>query len=177
MNHKKMNPSKKPHKTHVTKLSSYKPLLVILGIIVFIVALIQVSQGGFDLIDSMRYFMGLFFLAFGSFKLVDLKGFVDMFAEYDVVTKRVRAWGFLYPFFELALGFAYLVNADPLSTNLATIALMTVSSIGVAKALSGKQKIRCACLGSVVKLPVTTVTLIEDLGMGLMAIAMLISLL
>jgi hypothetical protein len=167
----------RPHKTHITKATSYKPLFVILGIIIFIVALIQLFQGSFDLMDSMRYFMGLFFLAFGSFKLMDLKGFVDMFAEYDVVTKHVRAWGFLYPFFELALGFAYLVNADPISTNLVTIALMTVSSIGVAKALSSKQKIRCACLGSVVKLPMTTVTLIEDLGMGLMAVVMLLMLL
>jgi hypothetical protein len=36
-----------------------------------------------------------------------------------------------------------------------------------------KQTIRCACLGSVFNLPMSTVTIVEDVGMVLMAAWML----
>ena len=51
---------------------------------------------------------------------------------------------------------------------------MGIGSIGVMRALLNKKRIPCACLGAVVKLPMTTVTAIEDLGMVAMAAAMLI---
>ena len=159
--------------SHVSGKPTYTPLAVILILIVLVVVLIQYVDGSFSVLDSMRYFMGLFFATFGTFKLIDLKGFVDMYAQYDVVTKRVRLWGWLYPFFELALGAAYLWNVDPIPTNIATVILMTIGTIGVVKSLRHKQKIRCACLGAVIKLPMSTVTVIEDVGMGVMAIVML----
>ena len=36
----------------------------------------------------MRHFMGLFFVTFSMFKLVNLTTFVDVFEKYDLVTKR-----------------------------------------------------------------------------------------
>jgi len=160
-------------KASKSRLKEYLPLIIILGSILLIVGLWQNYLGGFDLQDSMRMFMGLFFLLFGSFKLMDLRGFVDAYQGYDIVAKRSRAYGFLYPFIELSLGASFLLNLYPFWTNVATVVVMGVSSIGVIQAVTGKRKIQCACLGTVVKLPMTTVTIIEDLGMGLMALIML----
>ena len=53
---------------------------------------------------------------------------------------------------------------------------MAISSIGVAIELSKKKEIMCACLGVVFKLPMTYVTLLEDLLMAAMALIMLIHL-
>ena len=46
--------------------------------------------------------------------------------------------------------------------------------MGVAQSLLARRKIRCACLGAVFNLPMSAVTLIEDLLMIGMAAAMLV---
>jgi hypothetical protein len=58
--------------------------------------------------------------------------------------------------------------------NLATLIVMSFSSIGVILAVMNKQKIRCACLGTGFNLPMTTVTIIEDLLMVAMSLYMLL---
>ena len=83
-------------------------------------------------------------------------------AMYDIVAKKIKAWGFIYPFIELALGFAYATGFQPFVTNIVTVIVMTVSMIGVLQSVLNKRKIRCACLGAVFNLPMSTVTIIED---------------
>jgi hypothetical protein len=51
---------------------------------------------------------------------------------------------------------------------------MLISAAGVARELLKKNRIPCACLGMVFVLPMTTVTLLEDLLMAVMATAMLL---
>ncbi len=122
----------------------------------------------------MRHFMGGFFLVFSFFKLLDLRGFSDAYRSYDILARAWPVWGFIYPFAELALGAAYLLNLNPIATNLVTLVLMLVGAAGVLKALLDKRAIRCACLGTAINLPMTTITVVEDLGMAAMAAVMLV---
>ena len=46
---------------------------------------------------------------------------------------------------------------------------MSISIIGVLQAVLNKKKIQCACLGAVFKLPMSTITIIEDALMILMS--------
>lgn len=154
-------------------LKPYRPLILVLTAILAVIAVLQWRQDGFNLQESMRLFMGLFFLCFGSFKLLDWKGFVHAYQGYDIIAKRSRLYAYLYPLVELCLAGLYLANWYPYWTNVATVVVMGVSSIGVIEAVTNKRKIQCACLGTVVNLPMTTVTIIEDVGMGLMALLML----
>lgn len=124
--------------------------------------------------DKMQTFMAGFFLVFSGFKLLDIAGFAKAYATYDLLAKRWHTYGFIYPFLELGLGFAYLLQWQPMLTYMATIILMGFSSLGVLKALLKKQHIRCACLGTVLNLPMTIITLVEDLIMVIMALAMCI---
>jgi len=126
------------------------------------------------MVHAMRMFMGGFFVVFGGLKLYDLQGFVNAFAEYDLVAQRSRAYGFAYPFIELLLGVAYLAGWQLAFINSVTIVVLGVGSVGVARALLQKQHIRCACLGTFFKLPMSRVTLFEDLLMVVMAAAMLL---
>ena len=80
----------------------------------------------------------------------------------------------MYPFIELGLGVAYLLRWELTIINWITLVLMLIGSIGVLQALLKKNAIRCACLGTALNLPMTTVTLVEDLGMAAMAAAMLL---
>jgi hypothetical protein len=120
--------------------------------------------------------MAGFFLVFSFFKLLDVRAFADAYGTYDVVAARWPWYGFVYPFIELGLGAAYVVHAAPLATNVVTLVVMGVSIVGVARAITTKRKIRCACLGTVFNLPMSVVTLVEDGLMLGMAAAMLIGL-
>jgi copper chaperone CopZ len=150
------------------------PLALIVGYLVLAVALIAMSTAAWQPATLMRHFMAGFFLVFSFFKLLNLRGFVDSYRMYDLVARSVAPWAFAYPFIELALGVAYVLDVYPFATNVVTLALMLVGALGVLLALRQKKSIRCACLGSVLNLPMTTVTLVEDLTMAAMAAAMLV---
>lgn len=154
-------------------IDTYRPILLILFYLVAVVALIEWRAGAFDSVRAMRHFMGGFFLVFSFFKLLNLGKFADAYATYDVLAKRSRAYGIAYPFIELGLGLSYLAGTAPWATSVATLAVMSLSSVGVIQSLLRKRKIECACLGTVFELPMSKVTLIEDLLMVAMAIAML----
>ena len=66
------------------------------------------------------------------------------------------------------------MNIAPLTTNVVTLIVMLLGAAGVLKALLDKRTIRCACLGTALKLPMTTVTLVEDLTMAGMAVVMIL---
>ena len=68
----------------------------------------------------MQVFMAGFFLTFSFFKMLDLKGFAESYSMYDIVAKKVKLWGFIYAFVELALGIAYATGFQPMLTNIIT---------------------------------------------------------
>lgn len=143
-------------------LATYRPLLLVFGYLIGVVAIVEFTAGRFEWMRAMANFMGGFFLAFSFFKLLNLRGFVDAYQTYDVLARPVRAYGYVYPFIELGLGIAFLVGFAPVATNLVTLVVMLVSIVGVTQALLQKRSIQCACLGTVFNLPMTKVTFVED---------------
>ena len=154
--------------------TDYKPILLVFGYLTGITLLNEITKSRFDLISLLNLFMGGFFIIFSFFKLLDLKGFAYSYMSYDIIAKRWSGWGFIYPFIELSLGLAFLFHFNSLLTNISTIIVMGLSSIGVILSLAAKRKIQCACLGTVFNLPMSKITLIEDLLMVLMAATMII---
>lgn len=157
-----------------TWLQTYKPILLIFGYITAITLLIEWVEGGFTWMRWMNHFMAGFFLIFSFFKLLNLKGFAESYSMYDIIAKKWNTWGYLYAFVELALGFAFLTGFNPILTNAVTFVVMSVSIIGVLQSVFNKRKIKCACLGDVFNLPMSTVTIIEDAIMIAMSAVMLI---
>jgi copper chaperone CopZ/uncharacterized membrane protein YphA (DoxX/SURF4 family) len=151
----------------------YKPILLIFGYISMVTLLVQWGNGRFDFMQWMRHFMAGFFLVFSFFKLLDLKGFAESYAMYDVIAKRVPTWGYAYVCIELALGVAFLTNFQPMLTNAVTLCVMSISIVGVLQSVLNKRKIQCACLGAVFNLPMSTVTIVEDVLMMAMSAVML----
>jgi copper chaperone CopZ len=153
--------------------ATYFPLALLTAYLVFVPALAQWGASAFDWAVWMRHFMAAFFLAFSFFKLLSLRAFADAYAGYDLLAAKWHGWGFVYPFVELALGIAYLINFQPKLTNAVTFVVMAFSLLGVLRAVLSKQKIKCACLGAVFNLPMSTVTIVEDALMAAMALWML----
>lgn len=154
----------------------YWPLILVFGFITGISIITSMSSGVFYWMDFMNNFMGGFFVSFSFFKLLDLRGFAESYSTYDLLATRWTGYGWIYPFFELALGVAYIVRWEPVVTNLSTIVIMAFSSIGVIRSVLQKRKIKCACLGTVFNLPMSTVTIVEDVLMIVMATIMVVHL-
>lgn len=154
--------------------STYKPLFLIVFFIILLSSLVQYPFNPFSGAVWMRHFMAGFFIVFSFFKLLNIQGFSSSYRMYDIVAQKWNSWGKIYPFVELALGIAYLINIYPTITNLTTVIVLGISSIGVIKSNLDKRKIKCACLGDVFNLPMSKVTIIEDVTMVLMAAIMLL---
>lgn len=160
-----------------TKWTDYLPLLVIIALTILAAGAKQYAYFGgtaWDWIRWMHDFMGSFLVVFSMFKFFNLEGFVDGFQMYDLLAKPLRPYAYVYPFIEAVLGLAYLAHWQPGVTYTATIVVMVFGSLGVLNALRKGLDLECACMGTVLKVPLSTVALLEDLGMAAMAAAMLL---
>jgi hypothetical protein len=157
--------------------TSYRPLFAVVFVILLATVALQIRNGGLDSMLMMDHIMGLFFLIFAMFKLFDLSGFADGFQMYDIIAKKSRFYAYAYPFIELALGALYLSGQYMVICNLITLIIMAVSAIGVFLSMKRGYKFKCACLGTVLNIPLSTVSLVENIGMGAMAAYMLMHIL
>ncbi len=155
-----------------TKLQELQPLLIILGYI--LISSILLHYKNWNATDVMLDFMGLFYIVFSFFKILDLKGFPDSFRMYDPLAKVIPAYGWIYPFIETALGLLFLMRFQIPMALIVTLIILGITTIGVTKTLLDKKSIQCACLGTALKLPMTEATFIENAIMIVMAIIMLI---
>lgn len=152
---------------------SYMPLIVIV-LLITTTALITSWDGTFVLAPFILNFMTGFFLVFAGFKLMDLKGFAEGYSTYDLLASRVKAYGYVYPFIELAFGLLMLAGFHSTGLLWAEFAVMIFGGIGVAIKIAKREPFMCACLGTFLKVPLTYVTLIEDFGMAILAALLLI---
>ena len=155
-----------------SKLQQLKPLLLI--IFYLAVASILLHYKNWSWSEFMLDFMGLFYIVFSFFKMLDLKGFPESFKMYDPLAKRIPIYGWIYPFIETALGLLFLMRFEVNIALIVTLIVLGITTIGVTKTLLDKKSIRCACLGTALKLPMTEATFIENAIMIIMAILMLI---
>lgn len=159
------------HEPAPKTIKTYWPLILVLMFVVGGTLHLGWVRG--DLSAWMLDFMGLFFLFFAFFKLLDVKAFADAYRSYDIPTKIWPTWGYLYPFVELAFGLLLLHRIELFWTNIAIAVVLGVSIIGVIQSVMQKRVIKCACLGTGFNLPMTQVTIIEDGAMILMALFMI----
>jgi len=151
---------------------SYMPLVIIL-LLILATSLTSSFGAGFSLQGLLLNFMTGFFLVFSGFKLLDLKGFANGYATYDLLAIRVKAYGYVYPFIELSFGLLMLYGYHFTWLLWTEFAVMMFSGLGVAIKIAKKEPFICACLGTFLKVPLTYVTLVEDFGMALLALGLL----
>ena len=171
---KHSNASTLPKQETTAIWETYKPLVLIFLFVSGVAALASYREGTFSWHHWMRYFMAGFFIVFSFFKFLDLKGFARSYAMYDLLARQWKGYGYVYPFLELGLGVLYITAIHLPATHVATIAIMGFSSIGVIRNMLSPNQVQCACLGTIFKLPLGNVTLVEDLLMVIMAVVMLI---
>ncbi len=163
----------------ISWILTYKPLLIITGFITG-VAFLTVFHANLYVIEHfslkmfLHNFMTGFFLVFSFFKLLNIRDFANSFAMYDLLAMKVPIYGKIYPFVELALGVLCLIHFQPFFVYWADILIMGFGALGVIQSVLDKRKIKCACLGSVFNLPMSTITIIENTIMVAVGVILLI---
>ena len=160
------------HQTQKTSIKQYWPLISLMMVSIFAAFAINWRISG-NMTIWMHYFMGVFLLMFSTLKIFHLEKFANGFEMYDILAKRSRAYAYIYPFVELLLGLLYLSFILPILTYVLTAVILTFGSIGVIQALKSGLDIHCPCMGSILDVPLSTVTLTEDIGMTVMALILL----
>ena len=134
-----------------------------------------INRSEFILENFMYDFMGLFFIVFSFFKFLDYKNFPGTFKMYDPIAKVIPLYGWIYPFIESTLGLAFLIREQLYIALIISLIILVITTVGVVKTLMRKESIQCACLGTALKLPMTTATIIENSIMLFMTVWMLIN--
>jgi uncharacterized membrane protein len=122
-----------------------------------------------DKTELMNNMMGTIFIIFGILKLFDLDKFADIFSKYDMLSKNYKPYGYLYPFIEIILGISFLTKKHLKKSYIATIILMIISLIGVTNSIIQGQQLRCGCLGAFLHIPLSYVTISENMVMLIMS--------
>ncbi len=152
----------------------YIPLIVVVALTLLAAGAKQVAYGGWSGMTWMQDFMGFLMVVFSMFKFFDLKGYADLFQQYDLLAKSFRPYAYLYPFIEFGIGLGYLSHWQPMAINLATVIVLGFGSMGVFHARFKGLDLKDACMGSMSHVSLSAYTLLEDLGMALMAAVMLL---
>ena len=124
--------------------------------------------------DFMTLYMGIFFILFSLMKMPDWKGFIEAFSTYDILAKNIPGYAMIYPALEFILGILFITNSFISVAAWITIIALGVGGIGVTMKLLKKEKFQCACLGTFINIPLTKVTLLEDIIMVAMAVMLLL---
>ncbi len=156
-----------------SELKQLFPLFLIFGYIT--IASVLLNNNPWNSSEFMLDFMGLFYIVFSFFKLLDLKGFPQSFRMYDPLAKALSIYAWVYPFIEVVLGLMFLMRIEIPIALIVTLVILGITTIGVTKVLLSKKSIQCACLGTALKLPMTKATFIENSIMIVMAIIMLLN--
>jgi hypothetical protein len=166
----KYNVSDAPFSVLPSWMMVYRPLFVVF-VIIGLLTLFHVLWFSLSWWDVMMVFMWWWFVVFSGLKLFNLPQFVVGYKNYDIVASRWWWYAWLYPFIELVLWIVFLVWFLPLLASIVTLVVMIISTIGVRKALD--KKIQCVCIGTWFSLPLTKVTVVENLVMAAMALGMI----
>lgn len=152
-----------------TKIKKYVPLIIIIAVSVLMTISVKASL-------EMSFFMGISFIFLSFLKLIDLKGFVKGFKNYDPFTKMFIPYGFIYPFLELGIGLYLLRGLTIGWVNVLGAVLLLLTGAGVIyQKVVKKNEFSCACMGAKIDVPLGAVSLFENLIMAGMLIYLVIN--
>jgi len=157
-----------PAKPHL----AYLPLVALVFVSTLIAEILHLSFG----LPFMSMLMGFILIEFALVKLFDIDRFVEKFSKYDLISSRIKFYGYLFPLIELAIGLAYIGHYNPVVTSWVMLIIGTISIVGILLSLRKKEKLTCACMGSAADMPLGTITVIENALMIGMALAYIIGL-
>ena len=118
----------------------------------------------------LKNYIGFIFIVFGILKLFNLIKFAKIFNKYDIISKKNKIYPFFYPFIEIIIGILLMENIKINEVLFFTIILMVISIFSVIPTLLSGEKLRCGCIGSFFNIPLSYITLSENIMMLSMSV-------
>ena len=166
----------RPYKTNlfaeiINYFTSKKAIVIALSIVILSSLAMQAPFEDIKIKNVFMSYMGIFFILFSFLKLLNVSGFSMTFVKYDLISKVIPGFALTYPFIELGLGMIFLTQIESILiyANILTLIFMISQSIGISRALIRSEQIQCACMGSAVDLPLSSLTLVENALMIMMS--------
>ena len=143
-----------------------------LGVLIWLILQFNKVQN-----ESLEYYSLVLILG-GAFGNLGERGYNLIFSNNGKVTDFIEL--LFIPSFNLAdsfisIGIFLLMRLHIYICLIITLIILISTSIGVIQSLQKNENIKCACLGSVLNLPMTEATLIENFTMIVMSLIMLFS--
>ena len=148
----------------------YMPLCAVV-IISSLLALLQMHSMGHAHFHSwMNIAMGYYLIFMATMKFFDLKMFAKNYQLYDLFSKAIPAYAYVYPAIELTLGAFFLNNIAATASNIVMAIVMTSSLLGIIIVLKKGEVEPCACMGPALNVSLGWVSMLECGSMIVMAI-------
>lgn len=145
---------------------SYRPVLAVFAAAALAAWVLGIGVAGF---------MGLAVTFLATLKLMDPPAFRAGFRRYDLLTARLPGYGRLYPWLELLVGLAILGRWGLVPLALLAIAIGLEGGLSVVRAVwIEKRDLDCACIGGNNRTPLGALSLLENVAMAAMGVAMLL---
>ena len=144
---------------------SYRAVVAVFG-----TALLVALAGGL----GVEGFMGVALAFLACLKLMDPGAFRTTFRKYDRLSQRWPTYCQVYPWLELLVGLVILSGLAALAVGLLAIAMGLEGGFSVIKAVYvDKLDLDCACVGGNTRTPLGAVSVLENLMMVVMGVALL----
>lgn len=153
-------------------LKDYWPLAALFAVSVAVAGAHQNAVTAPNADTFMVCLMGMIFLMFSVFKLINIAGFVEGLRRYDILAQKVPFYAPVVPFLELFFALMFLGHFDTPLLYVAVFAYATYNAVAVKLALRKGLDTRCACLGTALNLPLSTVSFSENVFMSAMTVLM-----
>lgn len=140
---------------------------IIIGIT--LVAAMLTFVRGIELQRFVADFMAVFFIIFAAIKFADIENYAQTYRSYDFLAKMIRPWGYVLPFILVVMGFWYLLSDPPTRLNVIAMAVTGAASLSAIKAYKHHYKKQYAYHKTLLRLPFTRISLMENLAMFAMA--------
>ncbi len=145
---------------------SYRAVVVVFG-----TALLVALAAGL----GVEGFMGVALALLACLKLMDPGAFRTTFRKYDRLSQTWARYGQAYPWLELLVGLGILSRLGALPVGVLAIAMGLEGGFSVIKAVYvDKLDLDCACVGGNTRTPLGAVSVLENLMMVLMGVALLV---
>lgn len=149
--------------------------LIVIFVFLIASATLMSTLSGFNAVEWVRWFMGGFMIIFGGLKLMGIEVFIKVFPLYDLIAKRIRPYKYIYPLLQVMLGMLFLIGIFSTFRDVLTIIISLSGLIGMVSIISKRGAVRLSYLGTILRLRFSSVTLLENSIMTVLAIVMLIA--
>lgn len=153
----------------------YSPIIAIFSLTALSAIAIQWSNANVVSAKTALYFVALSMIVLAIQKLRDIEAFVLGFITYDLLAMKKIRYAYFYPFAEAYTGIGMLSGASPWLFAPVGIFIGSIGAFSVVKAVYiEKRDLKCACVGGNSAVPLGLISLIENVFMFGVGLAMLV---